>query len=399
MKILMTTHYFASHQGGIEIVAGQLFRELAASKQEIVWIAADVTPPPETAGTARVVGLRTFNFVERKIGLPFPIPTLPALRKIRDEVRRSDVVIVHDCLYLTNILAYGFARLNSVPVIIVQHIGLVPYSNRWLSGLMKLANRLVTRPMLRGAHQVVFISETIKRYFSGIPFRTPPAVVFNGVDPDVFRPLHSREKKVDLRREFGLPAEQPIILFVGRFVEKKGLPILKRMVEMTPRYTWAFAGWGPLDPGKWNAPNVYVFSGLRGSRVAELYRAADLLVLPSSGEGFPLVLQEALASGLAAVCGTETLGADPAMEALVRGVPIFAGDDDRTAREFLSCIDDFFASNAELQSKSEARRAFAVARYSWKHAAKRYLEIASRLAPESVSPSAAMQASTEEVLR
>jgi glycosyltransferase involved in cell wall biosynthesis len=390
VKILMTTHYFASHQGGIEIVAGQLFREFAGLEQAVVWIAADASPLPETSGTVRSVGLRVFNFVERKIGLPFPIPTPGALAKVRDEVRRADVVIVHDCLYLTNIVAYVFARLARVPVMIIQHIGLVPYSNQLLSGMMKLANRLVTRPMLRGAQQVVFISETTKRHFSGVHFQTPPAIVFNGVDIDVFRPLHPTENKFDLRREFGLPIDRPAILFVGRFVEKKGLPVLKRMAEMSPGYTWAFAGWGILDPRKWNAANVHVFSDLRDSRLADLYRASDLLVLPSTGEGFPLVIQEALACGLAVVCGAETATADPAMISLIHGAELRPGDDDTSAQSFMAAIEDLIGPASKVTDQRDERRRFVLSRYSWRKAAERYLEIASHLAPENSRPPAAL---------
>ena len=115
--------------------------------------------------------------------------------------------------------------------------------------------------------------------------------------------------------------------------------------------------------------------------MAPLYRACDLFVLPSVGEGFPLVLQEAVASGLPVVCGEETVNADPAVKAFARGVPVYAGDDDRTAREFLSAVDELVNSGGQ-EDKSAERRDFAVSRYSWQNAVERYMEIASRLAPQ-----------------
>lgn len=401
MKILMASHYFASHTGGVEAVAEALFRGLTAREQEVVWLAGDATPPPNPIGRSRAVSLRIFNFVEERIGLPFPIPTPGALRKISREVSNADVLILHDCLYLSNIFAFLLAQFRRVPTIIIQHTRFTPYSSSVLNAVMRFSNAIVTRPMLSRAAQVVFISETNRNYFGRLRFRRFPEIVFNGVDTDLYRTLGVAETKASLRRQYDLPEDDPVILFVGRFVEKKGIRAMKRMAELRPDWTWAFAGWGPLDPGSWKAANVRVFSNLRGSSMAELYRACDLFVLPSTGEGFPLVVQEALASGLPVVCAAETLGADPAMKAFVRGVPVYAGDDDRTAREFVSAIDDLLDSDAALEnkSKSEERRAFALSRYSWHHAVERYLEIASGLVPESVTPAMPMKASTGEVRR
>jgi len=397
MKILMASHYFASHKSGIEIIAEELFLGLAAREQEVVWLAGDATPPPEPVGKSRAVSLPIFNFVEDKIGLPFPIPTPGALRKISRELSNTDVLLLHDCLYLSNIFAFLVAQLRGVPTIINQHIGFVPYRNPVLNAAMRLANAILTRPMLSRATQVVFESEKPRNFFGQLHFRTSPEIVFNGVDTDLYRNRGSAETKTGLRREYGLPENGPIILFVGRFVEKKGLHAMKRMVDLRPEWTWVFAGWGPLDPGHWNAANVRVFSNLRGPSMAPLYRSCDLFVLPSTGEGFPLVVQEALASGLPVVCGADTLEADPAMKAFVRGSPVYTNDDDRTAREFVSAIDDLLDSDAGLKNKSEERRAFAVSRYSWHRAIKRYLEIASRLAPGAASLSAALEASTGKV--
>lgn len=380
MKFLMVTHYFGSHQGGIELVAEKLFHGLSQRQCDVVWAAANVTAPPSEVPSGSVLPLKAWNGVEGITGLPFPVPSIGAIRKLFSQVGRADVVLLHDCLYLSNIAAFLRARTLRVPVIIVQHIGVVPYRNLLLRALMKIANALVTRPMLAAAQQVVFISQTTARYFSSVHFRRPTTVVFNGVDTTTFRPLGADENREEIRDRLGLPRQGVTVLFVGRFVEKKGIPALRRMVEMSPEWTWAFAGWGPLDPGSWNAPNVRVFSNLRGDSLAPLYRVCDLLVLPSTGEGFPLVVQEALASGLPVVCSTDTLGADSAMQDFVRGVPVSVGDNERTAREFLKAIKASIASETE-KSKSEQRRAFAVSRYSWDAAVDRYLEIASHLVP------------------
>ena len=379
MRILMASHYFASHKGGVEIVADELYRGLANREQEVAWIAGDATPPPDPIGRSLAAPLRIFNFVEDKIGLPFPIPSPGGLKTISREVRNADVLILHDCLYLSNIFAFLAAQFRKLPTIIIQHTRFTPYRSSLLNGVFRFSNATLTRPMLSRASQIVFISETTRSFFNQLRFKKPPETVFNGVDTDLYRTLATGETKAGLRREYGLPENGRVILFVGRFIEKKGLRALRHMVELRPDWTWAFAGWGPLDPSGWHAANVRVFSNLRGPSMAALYRACDLLVLPSTGEGFPLVVQEALASGLPVVCSTDTLEADPAMKDFVRGAAVYTADDERTAREFVSAIDGSLES--ESNSKSKERRAFAASRYSWQRAAERYLEIVSRLVP------------------
>jgi glycosyltransferase involved in cell wall biosynthesis len=379
MRFLMASHYFASHNSGIEIVAGELFRELTERKQDITWMAGDATPAPRTTGRSRTVSLRIVNFVEERTGLPFPIPTIMAMSEIGREIRKAEVVILHDCLYLSNIATFFCAKRRGITTIVVQHIGFIPYRNWLLNAVMRLANAAITRPMLSRADQVVFISETTRSFFYSVNYKRPPRTIFNGVDTDLYRTRLATENVAKIRCNYELPPDGPVLLFVGRFVEKKGMSALKRMVGLRPNYTWVFAGWGPLDPSSWNMKNLHVFTGLKGESIAALYRACDLLVLPSTGEGFPLVIQEALASGLAIICGADTLNADPELKDFARGVQVHTGDDQRTAQEFLFAIDETLASESELKNKAEQRRAFAISHYSWGRAADRYMEIASAL--------------------
>lgn len=379
MKILIITNYFGSHRGGLESIANELFHTFSAKGEEVVWVAGNTTPAPDPTGRSHAVPVRIFNYVEDKLGIPFPFPSLSAFREIAAQIRRADLVILNDCMYLSSIAGFLIARLRRVPTIVIQHIGFVPFKNALPNALMRIANATLTRPMLSRADQVVFYSEITKEFFSELRFRRQPEMIFNGVDAQVYRPGGSDETREQLRRHYGLPLDQPLILFVGRFVEKKGIDILKRMASLRPHYNWVFAGWGPLDPRAWKASNVHVLSGLQGASIAPLYRACDLLVLPSVGEGLPLVVQEALASGLPVVCGAESVAADPAMALFVRGVAVDPRNHDKTANDFLSAIESQLASEGQSHRHSQARRAFAIERYSWPRAAERYLEIASRL--------------------
>ena len=113
--------------------------------------------------------------------------------------------------------------------------------------------------------------------------------------------------------------------------------------------------------------------------MAALYRCCDLMVLPSIGEGFPLVIQEAVASGIPVVSGDETLDADPAIRAFAKGVLVSVGEDERTAKAFLPAIDESVLPGEMAEEKRAARHAYAEKNYSWSRAAERYLEIITRL--------------------
>jgi glycosyltransferase involved in cell wall biosynthesis len=375
MKLLTINTFFESHRGGVELVAGRLAKELAARSLQVTWIASSETPPPEETAV-RCIPIRALNITERRLGVPFPIPAPSAFQTIAREVRRSDVVLVHDGLYLTSVAAFLTAAWFRKPLVIIQHIGAIPYRNPLLRGLMRIANRVVARPILARADQVVFISRATADFFSDVQFRRAPHLIFNGVDTDVFKPVDPGEIGV-IRRELGLPIIGPIVLFVGRFVERKGLEILRTATGLRPDATWVFAGWGLLDPADWGRPNVVVRQNLSGESLARLYAAADVLVLPSHGEGFPLVIQEALASGLKVICAHECLAADPDASAYLIGVDAGPGDDAAKAKGLCERLDAALVTGSEDRAE---RRAFAIRRYSWSSAAEDYAGIIRALA-------------------
>ena len=372
-RLLTATHYFESHRGGVELVAGRLAREFAAAGVEVTWMAGDASPPPAPEPRLEVVPLRVWNLAERRLGIPFPIPGLSALARIGKAVRESDAVLLHDSLYPTNIAAFLFARWHGRPVAVVQHIGEVPYRNPLLRGLMVLANRLVARPLLGTCDQVSFISAVTANHFESVRFRRPPALVFNGVDTEVFTPARDAEAKAAIRTRLGLAKRGSVALFVGRFVEKKGLAYLHAAARARPDICWVFAGWGPVDPAAWGLANVRVFKDLDHAQLADLYRAADIMVLPSAGEGFPLVVQEALACGLPVVCGAETGEADPAAAPHLIGLELHPDDPVATGAALCAAVERGLA-----QPDGGVERArFAAARYAWSSAAARHLELLS----------------------
>jgi starch synthase len=358
VNILTVSHFYESHGGGIERVAGRLNREFARSGHHAVWAASNSTPAP--LADIETVELRCFDPAELLTGLPMPIPGLRAVWALARAVRASDAVIVHDALYITSILATIMAKFCGKPVILIQHIASIAFANRALRALMHAANFLVTRPMLAAANHLVFISDVVRRELIGEPARRSFSLLYNGVDTSIFHPRNATSRNA-VRTSHGLPMDAPIALFVGRFVEKKGLAVLRSLASRRPDLHVALVGQGPLDPASWRLPNVHLLGTQPQQALAELYRAVDLLLLPSVGEGFPLVVQEAMACGLSVVCGKGSAHADPDALGWLDGVEIDLAEPMVSASRCEEVIDRVLGGPRD---PSQMIR-YAAATYSW----------------------------------
>ncbi|MDJ0842677.1 glycosyltransferase family 4 protein [Crocosphaera sp.] len=318
MKILLVTHYYPEHRGGVEIVAGQLSEYLLKQDNiEITWMASNVDPYPSDIAGLKCLSMTASNLIENKVKIPYPIWSLPSLFKLWQEIKKANIIHIHDYLYMSNLATFVFAKIQKKTLVITQHIGFIPYDSPLFRGLLSFLNSTLGCFILRYVDQTIFISEVVQKYFSEkTSFRRPALMIPNGVDTDIYVPANTKKRKEN-RQKLGISVEKNVFLFVGRFVEKKGLPIIEKLAQKFPSLEWIFAGWGPLDPETWGLSNVRVFRDRRGTQLTPLYQVADLLVLPSKGEGFPLVVQEAMACGTPVLIGSETAKACTAAQHLI----------------------------------------------------------------------------------
>ncbi len=128
----------------------------------------------------------------------------------------------------------------------------------------------------------------------------------------------------------------------------------------------------------WHLPNVRVCSGLSGAAVGLPLSGQRLLVLPSVGEGFPLVVQEALACGLAIICGSDTATADALATPFLTGIQIEISDPETTAARLLAELTPLLGRGS-LPAERRERAAFARTRYSWAASGARYADLLRRL--------------------
>ncbi len=263
------------------------------------------------------------NVLER-FGIPFPLfRPLKLVRAAYAAVRRADVVHVHDTLYMSSWIVSLWCRILRTPLLVTQHVAYIDHSWRAVPKIQRVVFRTVGRGTWRRALAVCYqngrIRDTVASF--GIPEdRLVPLP--NGVDLERFLPVRSIGEKAAIRRRYGLPVDRQLVLFVGRLVQKKGYRHLVDAAEEQDDWSAVLVGAG--SPVTTSERTIHL-GALDAQDVTELYRACDLFVLPSTGEGFPLTMQEAMASGLPVVttddAGYDLYGIDHRRVVLLLPVP------------------------------------------------------------------------------
>lgn len=119
----------------------------------------------------------------------------------------------------------------------------------------------------------------------------------------------------DLRR-FGLPAEAPVVLSVGRLESNKGFGFALRALalartELPPAFRYVLVGDGPLRPRLESEiqrlaldPVVHLAGKVTDDELHSLYERSDVVLHPTLYEGSSMVTLEAMAHGKAVVATT-----------------------------------------------------------------------------------------------
>jgi L-malate glycosyltransferase len=284
-------------------VFGIFCREHAAAlttRHDVAVLASLFTPSPDF-GLYRLTdevedGLRTLRVRYRRPRLrPLALVCqilgmLAALRRLRAEGWRPDVVHAH--VYSAALPALLIGRLYRVPVVVTEH-----YTG-FGRGLITGSERRLARFAFEHADLTAPVSRDLESTLREVAPKARMEVVANVVDTDAFSPPASRAPAT----------ERPALLNVAALAEKKGHVHLLRALTELPGAELTIVGDGELR-AELEAAAVELgvagrvrFLGERPKEeVARLMREADLFVLPSLAENLPVVLIEAMASGLPSV--------------------------------------------------------------------------------------------------
>ena len=130
-----------------------------------------------------------------------------------------------------------------------------------------------------------------------------PYVLYNGSDLERIAPVYGREQQ---RKAWGITPESKVILYMGRFYHGKGADIvIDALHHLDDDWHVVMHGWGEekermfrqaygaFRPSSTGSDARVFWPQPRLNGIGDVYAAADVVVLPSKSEAFPLVMIEA----------------------------------------------------------------------------------------------------------
>lgn len=198
------------------------------------------------------------------------------------------------------------------------------------SGAKRMALAFMERVAMWVPHRVVSVSPSLRARVVELGLVAPQKISVvgagssNGVDIAGFDRSCFKDADLELlRTKHGIDAEVPVVGFVGRLTEDKGLSVLAdaRALLLAAGVDYQLLVVGGVDSGTvhHSLDRVRSFgrAPIETGRIddpAIYYQLMDLLCLPTLREGFPNVILEAAASGIPAITTTATGAVDSVVD-------------------------------------------------------------------------------------
>ena len=253
-----------------------------------------------------------------------PRALLRRLHRLGWEMRGHDLVSAHDRI-MGHAAVFASKKLH-IPCFITWH-GASIYTDPPRDPMIKE----LTIKLLKNATCNFFVSQgLLDKAHAELTDNFPAQVLLNGASDQFKR--YSDEQRNRLREKYNVNDGRKVVAFVGRFEPVKNVTMLPDIyAEIEKKYGspltfWAIGDGIQLDETRRlmaaRGVNCHFTGKVPPEEIPDLLNCVDLLVLPSSLEGLPLVVIEALSCG-AHVVATNVIGT---AEAVGRENAIDLGD-------------------------------------------------------------------------
>jgi glycosyltransferase involved in cell wall biosynthesis len=289
--------------GGVGNAAYNLAVQMANRGHNIfIFTSSDSKDSIEEYGKIKIYRYKS-NFKIGQAPIPFGLVYKPLLSKLD-----LDIVHAHMGNLPAPITAFLYSQIIEKKPFIVTHHG------DWIGGYggvirrfgVFLFNKYICDLILSNTDKIIGLSDShiknsrfLQKYIFNV-FLIP-----NGINQKEFEVPLSKE---ECRKKLRLPLDKKLILFVGFLAPIKSPQVLlKSMLKVSrqiPSSHLIFVGEGEMkkllmeESEKLGLKNCVKFTGFIDEDKALYYKSADLFVLPSLSEAFPLSLLEASVSGL-----------------------------------------------------------------------------------------------------
>src|SRR5712691_6952426 len=224
MRVLIVSHYALPHVGGVEVVVDREIRALVAAGHQVVLVTSDGAGSGQTPvypSTVRVLRLPAGHVLERRFRLPYPLFSPRVLPVLWREVRQSDVVHVHGCLFMNSVIALIVAWLCGRERILTDHGGIQRFESRVMTLAARIGVETVGRLSARLATRLVSFNTRVTRLLERLAgYRKEALFLPNPVDRALFHPPTPAERRA-AREQLGWAPGRPKVLFVGRLTPDK----------------------------------------------------------------------------------------------------------------------------------------------------------------------------------
>lgn len=253
-----------------------------------------------------------------------PRALLRRLHRLGWEMRGHDLVSAHDRI-MGHAAVFAGQQLH-IPSFITWH-GASIYTDPPRDPMIKD----MTIKLLHNATCNFFVSQgLLDKAHAELTDGFPAQVLLNGASAQFCR--YDDKRRSQLREKYGVGNGERVVAFVGRFEPVKNVTLLPEIYKELERKHgkkltfWAIGDGVQLDETRRLMADAGVDCRFTGkvppSEIPDMLNCVDLLVLPSSLEGLPLVVIEALSCG-AHVVATNVIGT---AEAVGRDNAIDLGD-------------------------------------------------------------------------
>ena len=244
-----------------------------------------------------------------------PWADFKSLARLTRHLRRLQPTIVNAGTTKGGLLGMIAARAAGVPLRIYTVHGLRLETTRgWKRRVLEWTERIASSC----AHRVICVSPSLAKAYVGHGFAPAGKVsvmgqgTVNGIQAQRFLPNDARRAEAErLRAQLGLPADAPVVGFVGRFVRDKGIADLyAAFLQVREQFPAArlllvgdFESGDPLPAetvASLRADPAITLTGMVPDP-APYYLLMNVFAFPSRREGFGLVALEAATAGVPVV--------------------------------------------------------------------------------------------------